>query len=167
MVLNFAGNAKPRFGLRRIKAEASPKREDDGMEDQTIMHLPHNFKRIVLHLARSKEHPEGSARHGYELVVPLTEDGRIDAHAWQSHRDNCRVRRFWNGEPDAMGKVVHRAGGDRGARWVFDYDSSTEFDDEAGYRLSDHVFAPGEYISIRDEDEEMHTFRVVSVVDAT
>ncbi len=130
------------------------------------MQLPHNFKRIVLHLARSKEFPEGSARHGYELVVPLTQDGHIDVAAWNERRDNCRVRRFWAGEPDAVGRLVHRAGGEKGARWIFDYDRATEFDDEAGYRLSDHVFAPGEYISIRDEDDEMHTFKVMTVAEA-
>lgn len=129
------------------------------------MRLPHGFKRITLHLARSKEHPEGSSRFGYELVVPLSSDGRIDPTVWATHKDACRVRRFRNGEADAVGRVVHRAGGEKGARWIFDYDRTTQFDDEAGYRLGDHVFAPGEYVSIRDEDEEMHTFRVVSVTD--
>jgi hypothetical protein len=33
--------------------------------------LPHEFKRIRLELARSKEFPEGSATHGYEFVAPL------------------------------------------------------------------------------------------------
>jgi hypothetical protein len=136
------------------------------MEDGNAMHLPHSFKKIVLHLARSKEHPEGSSRHGYEFVVPLAEDGRIDPQAWQEYRDNCRVRRFWNGEPDAIGRVVRRAGGERGARWIFDYDGSTDSDDEAGYRLGDHVFVPGEYVSIRDDDQEMRTFRVIMVSDA-
>ena len=130
------------------------------------MQLPDGFKRIVLHLARSKTHPEGSARFGYELVVPLTAEGRIDAALWATHKADCRVRRFRNGESDSLGRVVHRAGGERGARWIFDYDRSTEFDDEAGYRLGDHVFAPGEYVSIRDEENEMHTFRVVTVSDA-
>ena len=36
-------------------------------------------------------------------------------------------------------------------------------DDEAGYRFGAHRFAPGEYVSIRDHDGEMHTFRVVAV----
>ena len=37
------------------------------------MSLPHNFKRITLNLARSKEHPAGSTRHGYDIVAPLDE----------------------------------------------------------------------------------------------
>ena len=33
--------------------------------------LPNAFKRIRLNLARSKEFPQGSSRHGYEFVAPL------------------------------------------------------------------------------------------------
>ena len=36
-------------------------------------------------------------------------------------------------------------------------------DDEAGYRFGDHAFITGEYISIREHDEDMNTFRIVSV----
>ena len=34
------------------------------------MALPHLLKRIRLELARSKDFPMGSARHGYEFVAP-------------------------------------------------------------------------------------------------
>ena len=37
--------------------------------------LPHAFKRIRLNLARSKEFPQGSQRHGYEFVAPLDRNG--------------------------------------------------------------------------------------------
>ena len=47
------------------------------------MKLPHTFKRIRLHLARSKEFPSGSSRHGYEFVVPLDANGHIDATLWK------------------------------------------------------------------------------------
>jgi hypothetical protein len=50
---------------------------------------------------------------------------------------------------------------------VFDYEGVAEEDDEAGYRFGAHAFRPGEYVSIRDEDGEMHTFQVVSVEPAT
>jgi hypothetical protein len=40
-------------------------------------------------------------------------------------------------------------------------------DDESGYRFGAHAFAPGEYVSIRDEAGELHTFRVLSVSNAT
>jgi len=128
--------------------------------------LPHVLKRIRLNLARSKEFPAGSDRHGYEFVAPLDASGHIDVDQWRVHREHCGVRRFWAGEEDETGRLVHKPGGPEHARWVFDYDDTAEDDDEAGYRFGAHAFQPGEYVSIRDEDGEMHTFRVVSVQPA-
>ena len=129
--------------------------------------LPHVLKRIRLNLARSKDFPSGSSRHGYEFVAPLDANGHIDPNLWHKHRDHCRVRRFWEGEDDEIGRLVHKPGSQEHARWVFDYDETAEEDDEAGYRFGAHAFRPGEYVSIRDEDGEMHTFQVVSVEPAT
>src|SRR5262245_37558621 len=133
----------------------------------TIAALPHAFKRIRLNLARSKEFPSGSAQHGYEFVAPLDAKGHIDLRLWQQHRDHCRVRRFWNGADEQIGRVVHKPGGAEHARWVFDYDETRTDDDESGYRFGAHVFSPGEYVSIKDDDGDVHTFRVVSVEAAT
>lgn len=124
------------------------------------------LKRILLNLARSKEFPDGSARHGYDIVAPLTPAGTLDVEAWRHARAACRVRRFWAGEKEELGHLVHRPGGPGGATWAFDYDPTASADDEAGYRLGDHVFRPGEYVSIRDEDGDLHTFKVISVRDA-
>lgn len=128
--------------------------------------LPHELKRIRLNLARSKEFPAGSERRGYEFAAPLDASGHIDVGLWRKHRDHCRVRRFWEGEDDEIGRLVHKPGGPEHSRWVFDYDDTAEEDDEAGYRFGAHAFTPGEYVSIRDEDGDMHTFRVVSVQPA-
>lgn len=129
--------------------------------------VPNAFKRIRLNLARSKEFPQGSSRHGYEFVAPLDSKGHIDADLWKQHRNHCRVRRFWEGEADEYGFLVHRPGGPEHGRWVFDYDQATESDDEIGYRFGTHVFQPGEYVSIRNEEGEMHTFQVATVEPAT
>jgi hypothetical protein len=129
------------------------------------MSLPHNFKRITLNLARSKEHPAGSTRHGYDIVAPLDENGRIDLAEWKKHEDACRVHRFWAGEADQIGMLRHRAGGAGGSTWFVDYDETREDDDEAGYRLGDHVMRPGEYVSIQ-HDDEMHTFQITAVENA-
>jgi hypothetical protein len=130
------------------------------------MTLPHSLKLIRLHLARSKKFPLGSTRHGYELVAPLDPKGHIDQELWRKYRDQCRVNRFWQGEEDQIGRLEHKPGGSEHARWVFDYDRTRVDDDEAGYRFGAHTFAPGEYVTIRDQDED-HTFRVVSVEPAT
>jgi hypothetical protein len=127
--------------------------------------LPHTLKRVRLSLARSKEFPSGSPRHGYEFVAPLDASGHIDAALWRKHRDHCGVRRFW-GADEQVGRLVHKPGGGEHARWIFDYDQTAEDDDEAGYRFGAHVFRPGEYVSVRDEDGEVHTFQVTSVETA-
>jgi len=132
------------------------------MNKPTTTQLPQAFKRIRLELARSKEFPGGSAKHGYELVVPLDADGHIDPTLWRKHRDYCRLRRFW-GDEEAVGRLFHKPGGPEHARWVFDYTGKPEYDDESGYRLGAHAFRQGEYVSITDEAGALHTFRVVSV----
>ena len=71
--------------------------------------------------------------------------------------------RFWDDEPDQVGLLRHKAGGAEHARWVFDYDDSRSDDDEAGYRFGGHAFIPGEYVSITEDDGDVHTFRVMSV----
>jgi hypothetical protein len=131
------------------------------------MPLPHELKRIRLNLARSKEFPSGSPQHGYEFVAPLDSKGHIDPALWRQHRDHCRVRRFWAGNDDEIGRLVHKPGGAEHAGWAFHYAPDTSDDDEAGFRFGSHVFVPGEYVSIRDrDDDEMHTFRVAAVEPA-
>ena len=129
------------------------------MATQTAVAL----KLVRLNLARSKEFPNGSTRHGYEIVAPLDHDGHIDPAAWKDHRGQCRVKRIWDGEETDAGLLVHKPGGAEHARWIFDYDPEQQSDDEAGYRFGSHAFAPGEYVSIRDADGNMHTFVVGSV----
>ena len=130
--------------------------------------LPHTFKRIRLNLARSKEFPQGSSKPWLRIRRPARrqEPYRRDALA-QAQREHCRVRRFWEGEDDEIGFLVHKPGGPEHARWVFDYNQTAEDDDESGYRFGAHAFRPGEYVSIRNEDGETHTYQVVSVEPAT
>jgi hypothetical protein len=122
------------------------------------------LRKIRLELARDSDFPDGSRHHGYELVAPLDRDGRIDPVEWSRHRARCRVRRFWADEDDEVGHVVRKPGG----AWAFHYDiHGEEDDDETGYRLAQHKLQLGEYVSIRDHDDDrLRTFRVVSVTEA-
>jgi hypothetical protein len=120
------------------------------------------LKLIRLELARSKEFPAGSDRHGYEFVAPLDAAGRIDSKVWKEHKDQCRVRRFWSGEEDQHGFLLHRPGGSEHAQWIFDYDRSRDDDDEFGYRFGAHAFVPSEYLTLESKTGE-HTFKVISV----
>jgi hypothetical protein len=57
------------------------------------------------------------------------------------------------------------SGGAEHARWLFHYEGSGD-NDEAGYRFGAHAFKLGEYVSIRDHHDEIHTFKVASVEPA-
>ncbi len=119
------------------------------------------LKTIRLNLARSPGFPDGSDRHYYRFTAPLDADGHLDPEGWRKNRETCRVVRNWAGEEEDIGHLVHRPGGS----WGFHYDVDGEEGDESGFKLATHRFAPGEYVSIRDEDGEMNTFRIVTITD--
>lgn len=119
------------------------------------------LKHIRLELARDNDFPQGSRTRGYEFVAPLDGAGHLDADGWRAARDRCRVKRFWEGEASEVGRLVHR----RGGTWAFDYDPTRQDDDEPGFRLDKHRFVPGEYVSFREHDGVMRTFRIVAVAE--
>jgi hypothetical protein len=116
------------------------------------------LRKIRLELARCREFPDGNPRHGYEFVAALDGDGQFDPVEWKANRNKCTVRRFWTG-PDEVGKLIHS----HGNRWAFSYVPDEEDDDESLFRFEHHVFKPGEYISIKEHDGVLRTFRVASV----
>ena len=123
-----------------------------------MAHLPQDFREIRLELAREKDHPAGARDFGYRFVAPLDVNGQIEPELWAKHREVCRVVRFRPNEADEIGHLVRRPGGS----WAFRYDISGTDDDEAGFRFNAERFVIGEYVSVK-EDDESHTFRVVSV----
>lgn len=116
------------------------------------------LRHVRLELARTPDHPDGSIHCGYEFNLPLAEDGRFDLGTWESSQDECTVRRFWEGEDDESGHLIRVGNG-----WAFSYDPDTDEDDEPMFRLEDHTFKPGEYVSITEHDGEQRTFRIVYV----
>ncbi|UIJ73209.1 hypothetical protein [Aurantimonas sp. HBX-1] len=116
--------------------------------------LTPSFRHVRLELAREKGHPDGDRDHGYDLVVPLDAEGRLDAAEWKAHQSACRVRRFLQGQTDVVGRLRRKPGG----TWFFDYEEG-EGDDEIGFRLGEERFVQGEYVSIRSGDA-MHTYQV-------
>jgi len=119
------------------------------------------LKIIRLELARAPEFPSGSHLHGYEFTAPLDENGSINVDEWKKYRAHCRVLRFWGNQTHEIGHLVRKPGGS----WAFHYDIHGDpDDDDAGYRFGAHAFNPGEYVSIKDHDnDEMYTFKVVTV----
>jgi len=120
--------------------------------------LPSAFHRIRLELAREKGHPEGDAKIGYTLILPLDETGRVDTGLWQNHRDYCRVVRFRPDEPDDIGHIVRKPGG----AWAFHYDIGGKLADETVPHISSDRFLIGDYLSVHEENG-LHTFQVAWV----
>jgi hypothetical protein len=123
-----------------------------------MSHLPENFSVIRLELAREPGHPNGDPQHGYDLLAPLDDEGRIDGKAFRSSPGSCRVRRFRPGEEDAIGQLRHGPGG----AWLIDYGAGQR-PTERGFNFRDERFRRDEYVSIREDDDRMHTFRVASL----
>jgi hypothetical protein len=116
--------------------------------------------RIVMRLARNPgtEFADGDDHRGYTLVAPLTAEGHLDAAAYSKARAACHVRRFAPDEDAADGKLARS-----GQRWFFDYGDTVAADEEPVYRLGQHRFAIGEYVSITDEDGRLLTYKVTDV----
>lgn len=120
--------------------------------------LPTNFRSIRLELAREPGHPEGSSHIGYTVIAPLDKEGRLDVETAREYKQECRVVRFHAGRELEEGYLRRRPGGS----WAFHYDfDDGDEDDDAAYRLGEHRFVGGEYVTIQ-EDEGEHTYRVIS-----
>ena len=117
------------------------------------------LSRIVMRLARNPgtEFADGDDHRGYSLVAPLTADGKLDETAFKAARGSSVVRRFAPDEDPQEGKLVHRNG-----RWFFDYGDQGDAE-EPLYRIGEHSFAVGEYVSITDEDGRLLTYKVTEI----
>ncbi|HZK99308.1 MAG TPA: hypothetical protein VFC47_05370 [Caulobacteraceae bacterium] len=122
-----------------------------------------SLSRIVMRLARNPgtEFSGGDDHRGYALTAPLTADGHLDAASYAKSKDACVVRRFSPDEDAADGRLART-----GARWFFDYGAAAIGDDEPVYRLGEHRFAVGEYVTVTDDDGRPLTYKVVEVVAA-
>ena len=121
------------------------------------------LSRVVMRLARNPgtEFADGDDHRGYSLVAPLTSDGHLDGAAYAKVRNACAVRRFAPDEDPSDGKLVHQ-----GRTWYFDYDNAEDTGEEPVFRLGQHRFAVGEYVSITDEDGRLLTYKVTDVARA-
>jgi hypothetical protein len=119
--------------------------------------------RIVMRLARNPgtEFADGDDHRGYTLTAPLTSDGHLDETAFKAARDRCTVRRFAPDEDAQEGRLARQ-----GERWFFDYDTHADSDNEPLYRLGQHRFAVGEYVSVTDDDGRLLTYKVTEVQGA-
>ena len=119
-----------------------------------------SLSRIVLRLARNPgtEFAGGDEHRGYTLTAPLTSAGQLDIDAWHAVKAQCTVRRFAPDEGHVDGHLARR-----GQDWFFDYDGGGSDDDEPVYRLGDHSFGVGDYVTITDHTGRLLTYKVTEV----
>ena len=117
-----------------------------------------SLKTIRLELARTADFPQGAPDRGYEFAAPLTADGHLDLEAWRSTRDRCAFRRFWAGEAEERGHLVHR-----NDRWLFSFEGDSEGDEEPIFKFDRHRFVEGEYVTVTERDGEDRPFKIVRV----
>jgi hypothetical protein len=122
-----------------------------------------SLSRIVMRLARNKdtEFALGDDHRGYTLVAPLDAAGKLDAAAFEKVAKDCTVHRFTPDEDPVDGELGRRA-----SQWFFNYGDDDDLADEPVYRLGDHVFAVGEYVTVTDEDGRPLTYKVTEVAEA-
>ncbi|MFN8875249.1 MAG: hypothetical protein ACK5WW_12480, partial [Brevundimonas sp.] len=67
---------------------------------------------IRMELARDAGAPDGDPGVGYDLVLPLDDNRRLaGAEAFANQPQAGRVRRFRDGETEAIGQLKHGPGG--------------------------------------------------------
>lgn len=113
-----------------------------------------------MRLARNPgtEFADGDDHRGYTLTAPLDAHGRLDYSAYTKARDLCVVRRFAQDEEAVLGHLARS-----GKQWFFDYDTGTDADDEPIFRLGEHRFVVGEYVTITDESSRPLIYKVTEV----
>jgi hypothetical protein len=115
--------------------------------------------KVRLEIARCPEFPEGSAKHGYLLTLPLDESGALETGHGQHVASRCHFERFWNGEQLEVGHIERHGHG-----WTLAFDGVE--DDAAArepiFKAEGHRFLPGDYLSIKERDGQLRTFRVAA-----
>lgn len=113
--------------------------------------------RVILRLGRNPDagFPDGANDYGYVIQAPLDAEGKLDAALWREHKERCTVRRFHPQESASDGWLRRR-----GENWYFWYDEADEGPEEPLFKLGAKELRPGEYVTVREGDGDVLTFRV-------
>lgn len=115
---------------------------------------------VILVLAGGPGFPGGSAAHRYEIEVTLDAAGHLDAEAWRQDPKPWAARRFRPDGPARQGDVQHDPETGWSLRFEPDGAASTELTEPI---VSAGVVRPGEYVTLRAEDERDFSYRVVGL----
>lgn len=117
--------------------------------------------RVILRLGRNPDagFPDGDDEYGYVIHAPLDADNKLDSTLWREKKDQCTVRRFHPNEAASDGWLRHR-----GDNWYFWYDEEDEGPAEPLFKLGAHELRAGEYVTVRERDGDVLTFRIAEAV---
>ena len=116
------------------------------------------MKTIRLELARNTDNPDGNPGNAYELHAKLAPDGKIDFADMDPQL--MTFARFQPGQEIVHGQLVKTESG----AWAFSYEAG-EDDDEQIVGLENHELVPGNYLTVLQDGQHEHVYRVTSVTD--
>ena len=112
-----------------------------------------NWKSIRLELGCTREFPAGSVSRAYLLRLPLDDQDRIDAEAFERNPRKATFRRHWSTDPDELGQVQRN-----GAEWVLGCNGKTQT-----LMVESQCIRLGEKVQLVDAVGGALPFRIASV----
>ena len=112
-----------------------------------------NWKSIRLELARTVGFPAGSVSRAYLIRLPLDDEDRIDAGAFDRAPERASVRRHWSSEPDSRGRIIRD-----GAEWRMFCDGEIR-----SVLLNSQPVRLGGKVSVIESDGSELPFRIASI----
>jgi len=112
-----------------------------------------NWKSIRLELGRTRDFPAGSVSRAYLLRLPLDDQDRIDAEAFDRNPRKATVRRHWATEPDERGHLQRD-----GAEWVLRCNGKDQT-----LKIDSRFMRLGETVQLVGADGGELPFRVTSI----
>lgn len=112
--------------------------------------------RVTLKLAHNPDEPNVDLNHGYIIDAPIGRDGKLSEDIWDKNKEACLIKKFGHSEDDfADGQIIKRGG-----NWFFDYGLTKRGLDENGFKLGEHRFWLGDYVTINDYNGKALTYLV-------
>ncbi len=94
---------------------------------------------------------------GYVFQLPLDNNMRLLEDDWKQNDRPYIVTRFWQGEDEVHGVLVLHMRNS----WLIKYGFPLSSDPTV--QLGEETMRVGEYLSIRDHSDEMHSFLITSI----
>lgn len=121
------------------------------------------LQHVRLQLARDPDGVQDGEHTGYDMLLPLDEEGGLDAMEWRDRQALCRIRGFGPGGLASTGSLVHRPGGAGPAQWLVQFDPEPSGRQGRNCLLESSCFSPSGTVAIVDARNRVRGFTVVEV----